>query len=210
MTVEVFALFPTPLYKTNLERNNDDVLNFTKNEKFIFLEKEKNGHKSNSCYILESSDLGNLKKDILENINFFVHEVLQVEKSLDFFITNSWIMKHERGHWAQEHYHEHCLISGIYYFDVREDSGDITFIQNNMSRTLFPSFFSIPFTDENTFNQKRFKMTPKNGDLILFPSHLLHSVGQNLNNEERHCLVFNVFIKGTLGSNENFNRLDFK
>jgi uncharacterized protein (TIGR02466 family) len=210
MTVEVFALFPTPLYKTNLKRNNDDVLKFTKNEQFIFLEKEKNGHKSNSCYVLESSDLGDLKKDIQENINFFAYDVLQVEKTVDFFITNSWIMKHERGHWAQEHYHDHCLISGIYYFDVRENSGEITFIQNNMSQTLFPSFFNIPFTDKNTFNRKRFTVTPKNGDLILFPSHLIHSVSQNLNIEDRHCLVFNVFIKGTLGNDDCFNRLELK
>jgi uncharacterized protein (TIGR02466 family) len=210
LNLDVYPLFSTPLSKTNLCRDDSDILSFTKNEKFIFLREEKNGLKSSSCYVLESSDLVDLKKNIQENVNFFAYEVLNIEKSIQFFITNSWIMKHETGHWTQEHYHEHCLISGIYYFDVEENSGDITFVQNNMNLSIFPPFFYIPYANKNIFNLKRFTITPKNGDLILFPSHLIHSVDANLNKKDRHCLAFNTFIKGTLGSDASFNRLDFK
>jgi len=210
LDVDVYPLFSTPLYKTNLERNNDDVLTFTENEKFIFLEKEKNGHKSNSSYVLEALELKQLKSEIQNNVNFFVYDVLGVNKTIEFNITNSWIMKHETGHWAQEHFHDNCLITGIYYFDVRDDSGNISFKKNKMLYNLFPPLFDIPFHQATSFNGQSFTFTPKNGELFLFPSHVPHEVSVNLNQEERHCLVFNVFIKGTLGSDDGFNRLDFK
>jgi uncharacterized protein (TIGR02466 family) len=208
--VDVYPLFSTPLYKTNLGRDDSDILDFTKKEKFKFLEHVKNGYVSDNVYILESAELKSLKSEIQNNVNFFVYDVLGVNNSIQFNITNSWIMKHETGHWSQEHFHNNSLITGIYYYDVRQNSGNITFLKNKMFTNVFPSTFDIPFENKNIFTEGRFTITPKNGDLLLFPSHLLHLVSQNLNEKERYCLAFNVFIKGTLGNDDSFNRIDFK
>jgi uncharacterized protein (TIGR02466 family) len=210
LDVDVYPLFSTPLFKTNLKRSDDDILNFAKNHKFRYFDDIKNGLVSESVYILNEPELKNLSEDIQNNINFFAHKILGVNKSIEFFVTNSWIMKHERGHWAQEHYHTNSLITGIYYFDVKKDSGDITFTKNKILTTIFPSLFEFVYDEETIFNKTNIKVTPVNGDLLLFPSHMLHSVDDNRNMKERYCLAFNVFIRGTLGSDVHFSRLDFK
>ena len=45
-------------------------------------------------------------------------------------------------------------------------------------------------------------MTPKNGDVYMFPSSTVHSVSSNMTNNDRHSLAFNVHIKGKLGTKE--------
>ena len=210
MNVDVYPLFSTPLFKTNLSRSDDDILNFSKKQKFKFLEHVKNGYVSENVYVLNSQELKELKDIIQNNINFFAYEVLGIDSNIEFHITNSWIMKHENGHWAQEHFHSHSLITGVYYFDVKENSGQITITKNKMFTTLFPCIFDFLYEKETLFNKGSFGVTPVNGDLLLFPSHLLHSVSVNKNESERHCLAFNVFIKGTLGNDDSFNRIDFK
>jgi uncharacterized protein (TIGR02466 family) len=210
LDVDVYPLFSTPLYKTNLERSDTDVRSFTYTQNFKFLEQVKNGYISENVYVLEALELKQLKGEIQNNVNFFVYDVLGVDKSIEFNITNSWIMKHETGHWSQEHFHNNSLITGIYYHDVREYSGNITFSKNKMLTNVFPSVFDIPIEKKTSFTEERFTITPKNGDLLLFPSHLLHLVSENLNENKRYCLSFNVFIKGTLGSDITFNRVDFK
>jgi len=38
--------------------------------------------------------------------------------------------------------------------------------------------------------------------LLLFSSHLNHSILQNLSQEERFVVAFNFFMKGNIGTNE--------
>jgi hypothetical protein len=130
MDIDVIPLFSIPLFKTNLNRSDEDILNFNEKQQFKFLEVEKNGHMSKNVYVLESEELCRLKNDIQNNINFFVYEVLGISDKIQFYITNSWIMKHQINHWAQEHYHNNSLLTGIYYFDVTKETGEIDFIKN--------------------------------------------------------------------------------
>jgi uncharacterized protein (TIGR02466 family) len=210
MTIEVFSLFPTPLLKTRLERNNNDILSFTKKEKFRFLEKVKNGYISENVYVLEEPELKSLRDDIQDKIDFFVYEVIGLKRDLEFYFTNSWIIKHQTGHWSQNHYHANSLLSGVYYFDVNEESGPITFHKSDAYTTIFSRTFDFRYEKETPFNTKRTSITPNNGDLIIFPSHLSHSVDENRSEQDRYCLPFNVFVRGNLGSDFDFNRLQFK
>jgi uncharacterized protein (TIGR02466 family) len=210
MTVEVFSLFPTPIYITHLNRVNTDIIDYTEKENFQLLKVAKNGYRSTSYHVLDDKNLKELKDQICDNINTFVHDILKVDNSIQFCIKNSWIMKHKKGNWAQYHTHNNCLLTGIYYYDVENTTGDVTFRKKDTHLNIFPEVFDIPFTEENMFNTKSVIVTPENNKLIIFPSHLLHKVSENMNDKERHCLVFNVFIRGTLGSDEDMNRLDFK
>ena len=45
------------------------------------------------------------------------------------------------------------------------------------------------------------------GDLVLFPSNLVHSVEQATGDHTRISLAFNVFVKGELGSPDRLNSL---
>ncbi len=210
MIADVFPLFSTPLYKTTLNYDLQKILKYVEGIEFEWLEEVKNGYRSKDVYILESFILFDLKKEIQSNINFFVYDILGVNKNIIFEVTNSWIMKHEKGNCAQDHYHDNCLISGIYYFQINDKSGEIVFKKNSEHLNVFPSILNIPFETTNNYNVKDFQLTPNNNDLILFPSHLIHSVGVNESDENRYCLAFNCFIKGTLGTDAGFNKLELK
>ena len=52
----------------------------------------------------------------------------------------------------------------------------------------------------NDINCDDYYISVNTGQCILFPSNLQHSVDYNKQNAERISLAFNVFLKGTLGS----------
>ena len=41
------------------------------------------------------------------------------------------------------------------------------------------------------------EITPKEGDLLIFPAYLYHAVSENLSEEDRIIISFNVDIKYT-------------
>ena len=51
-----------------------------------------------------------------------------------------------------------------------------------------------PSDKRTEFNQNVAKIKPQEGDLLLFPAYLPHSVGMNLSNEDRIVISFNVDI----------------
>ena len=93
-------------------------------------------------------------------------------------------------------------ISGVWFISgLSKNSGQfVVHCQNK----LFGNLLDLPkkenphnyVLDKNHFN-------PKNGDLILFPSDLKHSVTANRSDEERFSLAFNYMIRGTLRSGNN-------
>ena len=210
MNAEVLPLFSIPLYKTKLSCDLKTILNYTKNSKFVWLEEVKNGYRSEQVNILDSLELREIKNEIQNHIIFFTQNILKIEKSINFYITNSWIVKHEKNNWSQKHYHDNSLISGIYYFNVNEETGKLIFHKEHHFLNLFPSILNIPFDESSIFNSSEVIIEPNNGDLIMFPSHLLHSVSENKSDIDRYCLVFNCFIKGKLGTNIGMNELEIK
>jgi uncharacterized protein (TIGR02466 family) len=53
----------------------------------------------------------------------------------------------------------------------------------------------ITSSDKRTeFNQNVAQIKPQEGDLLLFPAYLPHSVGMNLSDEDRIVISFNVDI----------------
>ena len=57
-----------------------------------------------------------------------------------------------------------------------------------------------PVTGEgNIFNADRWGMDVKKGDLILFPSHLMHETDMNTTDQNRYMVAFNYFLDGKIG-----------
>jgi ectoine hydroxylase-related dioxygenase (phytanoyl-CoA dioxygenase family) len=57
------------------------------------------------------------------------------------------------------------------------------------------------------FNCDKFSWKVGKGDIILFPSSLVHSVSPNTQDQTRVSLSFNTFIKGSLGYETELNKL---
>ena len=200
---EVFQLFPTPVYRTTLNRK------FLKNEKEIllnkknFLKKNVGNKTSNNTYILKNKKLSSLKKFINLHINIYFTDILKTKK-IKPYITQSWLNSTKLSEFHHAHVHPNSIISGVFYVNADENFDSIVFSKNLYNPFQFEkSSFTVLNSDEWSFMVKSF-------DLILFPSSLQHQVKTKLENNNRISLAFNVFAKGSFGDEHQLTELILK
>lgn len=200
----VLPLFAVPLYTDNIGKEYD--LEWLKSHSLYERMESNNGFYSKDKFILNDDKLAKLKETIQDHVNAFVG-YLAVSNNVEFYITNSWVVKHLKGDWGPSHYHGNSVISGVYYFDVDPSSGDIIF--ENGQDNLFGKTLEFDFTDWNIFNSFEWSLTPENGSIVLFPSHLSHRIRPS-QSDIRYCIAFNVFVRGKLGSSSLVSTLEIK
>ena len=174
-------------YKLNSEIKDALINEVKKNQK-----PNQNGNMiSLNHYVLDIPYLSDLKEHIVKQVNKYVHEVLCITKSVEVYITESWVNINHTDTSHHPHHHGNSLISGVYYL---QGDTPISFISN---RDIFQNF-AFEFTEKNYFNSAFCDVLVKEGRCILFPSNITHSVNTNINEEERISLSFNTFIRGNL------------
>ena len=148
--------------------------------------------------------LYNLKEFCEQHIKIYVKEIINPLEELDFYITQSWLNVNKPGESHHRHWHSNSIISGVFYLATEEDDKALFFDPNqNVKRTI-----CIPSKEENPFNAIVLESMVKARDLLLFPSWLEHAVPENKKaTKDRISLSFNVFAKGTLGTEKNLNEL---
>lgn len=188
----IHELFPIGIYqkKINVEESVEFIKGLDYNRVY-----EDNGYISKHKNVLDMPELYSLRKDI--EIALIAYSIELKLKDVRLEIQNSWVMKHIEGDYSPVHHHKNSVISGIVYIEVNEESGEISFYNNNT--TLFHSTLEPEFWEYNKLNSSSFNIKPETGDILIFPSHLQHSVGRNDINKERYALAFNVFPRGKLG-----------
>ena len=105
-------------------------------------------------------------------------------------ISNMWAIINTGGSTNSRHQHGNSTISAAYYVRAPENCGDIVFYDPRPA----PVFYYPMALGSNLLNAQVNNITPKEGALILFPSYLDHSVNENLSNDERIVISFNVTI----------------
>ena len=106
--------------------------------------------------------------------------------------------------YKRQHVHPNSIISGVFYF--------------RQSKTLPPIQFSKSVQDGiklnpekyNILNSETFLLPMTDGELVLFPSSLRHSVPLNKGNEERYSMSFNTFSIDELGSRDSLTHLNIR
>ena len=152
-------------------------------------------NKSNSISIdkkiLNNQNLKNIKSFIEHKINFFVQSIIKPKHNFNCYITESWLNFNKKGDSHQKHSHANSFLSGVFYVNVAgQDS--ITFLSPTKNLLTVEKF------EENELNSDYARIKIKQGDLIIFYSHLDHKVDINQTNETRISLSFNTFIKGKI------------
>lgn len=194
---KVHELWPTPIYENHIPIKSE-WLYYAENCQFERMVSE-NGNITVDKYIL--NNILDLKKEILFHVNLFTEKYLKIVNT-QFYFLNSWIVKHHPNDWAQPHHHINSLLSGVYYLKTEKNSGDINFIKNYKEQNVFPLTITPNYSEYNYSNSKHYNFKPKVGDLIIFPSTLMHEVTINKSNNIRYSLAFNVFCKGSFGKDE--------
>lgn len=199
MKGEVFGIFPTPVFKFNLDRD------FTKEElDFIYLYEGNippppyyvhlGNYATNDKKILEHPEMANLKSVIDACLSEWCKKVYNpINPDFKLKITQSWINYTKPGEHHDRHYHPNSIVSGVLYIDTNPIKDQIIFNSGKMYD------FYIPWKSLNQFNSMEATITINKKEIILFPSNLNHSVPKNIGTNTRISLAFNSFFEGTLG-----------
>lgn len=106
-------------------------------------------------------------------------------------LENIWININPLSAFNRPHVHPKSVFSGTYYVKADEQvGGGIVFLHPaiNFLYHINPDTVS----DWNDFTSGTWRIQPKPGDLIIFPSYLNHYVEPNLLNTDRISIAFNA------------------
>ena len=196
--VKTHKLFPVPIFEYKIQ--NHDELN-KKLEKYIYDLKKKdpkgiklsnNGGWHSPYFRIGESEV---LKDFVKIIQKYLSEII----TLDF----GWVFKNEKviieGMWSVinkknssnlRHTHPNCILSAAYYVKAPKNSGKIKFWDPKEVKTMrYPSIQKL-----TELSAESVKYEPEPGILFIFPAYLHHAVEENLSDEDRIVISFNVDI----------------
>jgi len=201
MRKELIQLFAVPLLVTKYENDLSKELSFV--EKLQYDPNGLNGNfRSKDSFVFKKKQLQKIKKFCENSIDIFTKEIMLAKDKL--IITQSWCNTNPKGSVHHEHIHANSIISGVFYFRIDKHLPPIMF-----SKTQF-DMLKLNLEKFNSFNCDSFYLPLVSGELILFPSHLRHSVPKNTSDEVRISLSFNTFVKDSLGSKQSLTYLNLK
>lgn len=153
-------------------------------------------------YSQHAQSLDNLHER--EDFQAFNEMALEAARSvLDFmkykygscYITSCWANVSQIGEGHRAHVHPNNILSGVYYAQAPGGCGEIVFDDPRPQAKVL-----IPSTIQNTpLNTHEFRVQPKPGMLVMFPSWLAHRVTVSKCKEERISIAFNIMLRGKLG-----------
>ena len=191
-------LWPIPVYEAEIPVNQewkDAVINLEYERTHI-----NNSDISKDRYILDN--IPDLKSDIESHCERFVRKYLAVKDNAKFYLQNSWCNIHGPNENSQIHYHASSLLSGVYYPILPKDSGNIAFHRGSIYTNIFHQSIRFEYEENNNLTAEKYVLNLKEGTIIIFPSHLDHSVQKNNSNEKRYSIAFNFYVRGKFGKEE--------
>lgn len=129
--------------------------------------------------------INRVSRQYLELLGFDYKCFIEITSWLQFNQPNSYFVRHD--HYA-------ALVSGCVYLQLPENCGDIMFHSPLETRRMSNTFFQRMQKEQNDYNFNHVKYSPKVGELILFESWLQHTVEQNMSNENRISIGFNIWV----------------
>ena len=195
---QIYKLFPTPVFHFKLE--NYKELNTELENYILNLRKkdEKGQRKSNTGgWHSPNFDLtnDNTAKKFAKIFEEFYKKVIINEMGWKYDsnkvkMEGMWSIINKKGSFNIQHNHPNAYLSSAYYVRHPEKSGSIKFFdpreQKNIRYPKIKNYTNISAVIT--------EITPKEGDLLIFPSYLYHSVGENLSEDDQIIVSFNVDI----------------
>lgn len=189
MQFENYSIFPTLVSRVQnalTEQECQTIINNV-NKKSLWKYDAWKGN-SLTSFLKQNQWLDNeLMKPIEDKINLHLATYAIAYGCSDIYMTNSHIVIQYEDSELTKHSHPGSVVSGVVYLKADEQSSSIYFYNPNP----FASFTSR-LDDDSEYLRETVKLSPKTGDMILFPSWLLHgSNGEKNKSKERISFSFN-------------------
>lgn len=158
---------------------------------------------SEDLYILRRPELAKMAEAISAALQHYAEQVMGVDYQLE--VTQSWAQQNLPGAGLHPHAHSNSIISGSFYYAELPDPPSRVFFDRS---TAYQRLDLPPEQSRaNLFNTKMNAITPKRGELLLFPSELNHMVEANPASKTRSVIAINSFVRGTIGNFRDVSEL---
>lgn len=154
---------------------------------------------TDSYDVLNDDKMSDIRNFCIKHVNVYMRDFLKCTNEI--YITTSWLNYMKKGQRHHLHNHPNSLISGVLYLSGQNIN--ITFMR---SHPLF--CLNLDYERVSNVTAERWNQDSCVGQILLFPSSLVHLVEGNFHDKVRISLSFNTFVKG--GVNNTTNRLDLK
>jgi uncharacterized protein (TIGR02466 family) len=195
---QIYKLFPTPVFHfrvENYQKLNTELENYILN---LRKKDEKGQKKSNAGgwhslnFDLNNDNTAKKFSKIFEEFykKVIINEMGWKYDSNKVKMDAMWSIINKKGSFNIQHNHPNAYLSSAYYVRHPEKSGSIKFFDPREQKNIrYPKIKN--YTDISAVITE---ITPKEGDLLIFPSYLYHSVGENLSEDDRIIVSFNVDV----------------
>jgi uncharacterized protein (TIGR02466 family) len=107
-------------------------------------------------------------------------------------LNSVWINVNRHKDGNQKHVHGHSSLSGVYYIQVPENSGNLFFEDPRPAAAML----SFPFTEPDDMFSGAVVVEPRAGVFVMFPSWMPHGVEASTAQEERVSIAYNFSVYG--------------
>tara|TARA_R110000803_G_scaffold54056_1_gene110627 strand:- start:209 stop:796 length:588 start_codon:yes stop_codon:yes gene_type:complete len=186
--------FPCPIYQNIIDKKSfsqiqQDTDNFINNNNNLF--KKPSSWLCDTFSTIETPIEKNINSKILkEKIKFYVEEYLKFwdwDTSFLIKMKDCWVNIAKKGSFQEEHNHSSCLISGVIYINVNQQSGNFQLMNPLSSESIL---LGEPKNFGNVYN-----INPQPGMIILFPGWMAHRALPSESNIDRISISFNIISK---------------
>ena len=196
---KIHKLFPSPIFQCQIddyeklnEELQDYIYNLEKNDtKGVNASNAGGGWHSPYWQIAKSP----IAKKFADSISPVLFEIITKDyawkcKPEEIIFEGMWSIINRKSSYNVRHFHPNCHLSAAYYVKAKENCGKIKFYDPLDQRLIKAPRKS----EQNDLNIEAITFTPQEGLLLIFPSYFHHSVEENLSNEDRIVISFNVDI----------------
>lgn len=196
-------IYSTPVWQSeyeNFEENREKFLEFVHN----YRENNPEGKNVSNVGGYQSPKTLQLEGVFSDLYDHICSIALKAASDLDFIdldigISSAWInINDHKGCINAQHIHD-SVFAGVFYLSAPEGSGKLI-LKNTSMNEMWPG--SKLSSEKNQFTATDVQIDPVEGDIILWPSYLPHSVNPNTHDGERISISFNIDFapKGSLRS----------
>lgn len=197
----VKPLFAEPYFVTNImDAISPKQVDFIKS---VTMQQNQMNHISDELYLFNRPELKSIKKAVHEALATYANEVMGIEQDLE--VTQSWALMNPPGVGMHAHTHSNSLVSGsLYYAPMPDPPGNMVFERANGYQQID---MRVNEGKQNVYNTPRNAVIPKQGDVVLFSSSIMHFVEVNNSTQDRYSIAFNSFVRGKIGSFRDVSEL---
>lgn len=135
--------------------------------------------------------------DLTDLFNFVCSVATTAANDMDLayktmYISTAWANFNDSRQ-AMNHQHIHAdVLSGVFYLQIPEGSGKLSIVNPGMN-CLWPGYSLI--RNRNEYTADALSITPHEGELVLWPSYLPHSVETNNHDKSRISIAINIMLE---------------